>query len=139
MFQGSWTCSKCGGEIKELPFEPRSTSGLTCRDCYFNTKNGNQSGGSQSATLADDTVDTGAGSDIDDREIPPFDPDAANVASEPAPTDPEMASAPAATGRQMFTGDWKCASCGAAITSLPFQPRAIDGLKCLDCFKNSKG
>jgi len=34
MFQGNWTCSTCGKAITELPFEPRSTSGLTCRECH---------------------------------------------------------------------------------------------------------
>jgi len=34
MFQGNWTCSECGKDIKELPFEPRDTSNLMCRDCH---------------------------------------------------------------------------------------------------------
>lgn len=34
MHQGNWTCSGCGGDIKELPFEPRRTDGLLCRDCH---------------------------------------------------------------------------------------------------------
>lgn len=34
MHQGNWTCSGCGGTITELPFEPRSTIGLMCRDCH---------------------------------------------------------------------------------------------------------
>jgi len=36
MYQGNWTCSGCGGEIKELPFEPdpNRMDQLTCRDCY---------------------------------------------------------------------------------------------------------
>lgn len=34
MFQGNWKCSECGGAITELPFEPRSTEGLKCRDCH---------------------------------------------------------------------------------------------------------
>lgn len=35
-----WSCSQCGAEIKELPFQPRSdengvpTSPLFCRDCH---------------------------------------------------------------------------------------------------------
>ncbi len=39
--------------------------------------------------------------------------------------------------RQMFTGDWKCGGCGAAITELPFKPdpaREAD-LMCRDCHK----
>lgn len=34
MHQGNWTCSGCGKEITELPFEPRSTEGLRCRECH---------------------------------------------------------------------------------------------------------
>ena len=127
MFQGNWTCSKCGGEIKELPFEPRGTNGLTCRDCFMKDK-----GGSSTPAPA---VPTPAG-EMDDREVPPFDPDEAGAASEPAPESPEMAAAPAAsTEKKMFEGDWSCSVCGGAITQLPFQPRSTDGLKCIDCFK----
>ncbi len=34
MFQGNWTCAGCGAAITELPFEPRSTDNLMCRDCH---------------------------------------------------------------------------------------------------------
>lgn len=34
MFEGNWTCSGCGGSITQLPFEPRSTANLLCRDCH---------------------------------------------------------------------------------------------------------
>jgi len=34
MHQGNWTCASCGKEITELPFEPRDTSNLNCRDCH---------------------------------------------------------------------------------------------------------
>ena len=34
MFQGNWKCATCGNAITELPFEPRSTEGLQCRDCH---------------------------------------------------------------------------------------------------------
>jgi len=27
MYQGNWTCSECGAEIKELPFEPSGGKG----------------------------------------------------------------------------------------------------------------
>lgn len=37
--------------------------------------------------------------------------------------------------RQMFQGNWSCASCGNAITELPFEPRNTDNLKCRDCFR----
>lgn len=44
------------------------------------------------------------------------------------------------TQKKMFTGDWKCGSCGGAITELPFQPDpAREGsLKCLDCHKKGQ-
>ena len=34
MYQGNWTCSECGAEIKELPFEPSGDRPLLCRDCH---------------------------------------------------------------------------------------------------------
>ena len=34
MHQGNWKCSGCGATITELPFEPRSTEGLKCRECH---------------------------------------------------------------------------------------------------------
>jgi len=44
-------------------------------------------------------------------------------------------------GRQMYQGDWKCGSCGGAITELPFQPDPgrEDSLKCRDCFRKNDG
>lgn len=140
MFQGNWTCSKCGGAITQLPFEPRSNAGLTCRECYFKEKDGGAgSGGSSGGAHAPASdVDTGAGAELDDRDAPPFDPEGMGVASEPAPETPEMASAPVAE-KKMFEGDWKCATCDGPITSLPFQPRDVTNLKCIDCFKKSRG
>ncbi len=91
MFQGNWTCSGCGAAITELPFEPRSTDGLMCRDCHSKSKGNAQP---------------------------------SNNSSGEKPT---------------FSGDWKCATCGTAITSLPFQPRDTTNLKCGDCFKKSRG
>lgn len=38
MHQGNWTCSGCGGKITELPFEPRSSEGLKCRDCHSKSR-----------------------------------------------------------------------------------------------------
>lgn len=90
MHQGNWTCSGCQGDIKELPFEPRSTEGLMCRDCHSK-----KSGGGSSAQSSGE--------------------------------------------RKTYSGDWKCAGCRNAITSLPFEPRDTSNLKCLDCFKKSKG
>lgn len=42
--------------------------------------------------------------------------------------------------RQMFSGDWSCASCGKAITELPFQPdpARVDSLKCRDCHSQDR-
>lgn len=34
MFQGKWTCSQCGAEITELPFEPTGDRPIYCRDCH---------------------------------------------------------------------------------------------------------
>ncbi len=34
MFQGNWSCSECGAEITELPFEPDGERPLFCRDCH---------------------------------------------------------------------------------------------------------
>ncbi len=38
MFEGNWKCSGCGGEITQLPFEPKSEANLTCRECYMKNK-----------------------------------------------------------------------------------------------------
>lgn len=38
MFQGEWPCSGCGSTISELPFEPRNTENLKCRDCFVKSK-----------------------------------------------------------------------------------------------------
>ena len=37
-FEGSWTCSVCGGDITSLPFEPRNTTNLKCLDCFKASK-----------------------------------------------------------------------------------------------------
>jgi len=34
MFQGDWSCSKCGAKITELPFQPDGDRPLYCRDCH---------------------------------------------------------------------------------------------------------
>lgn len=43
--------------------------------------------------------------------------------------------------RQMFEGNWKCSQCGGAINKLPFEPNPerANTLKCIDCFKASRG
>ena len=41
MFQGDWKCSKCGTDIKQLPFNPtKGTDRLKCIDCWKKEKNG---------------------------------------------------------------------------------------------------
>ena len=70
-------------------------------------------------------------------DAPTFDPMAAPEAGI-APAPPEFADAPAATEKPKFSGEWSCSICGSSITSLPFEPRSTEGLKCLDCFKQSK-
>lgn len=142
MFQGNWTCSKCGGAITELPFQPRSDSGLTCRDCYFKDKGGGAPQGGGATAPQDDTIATGPASDMDDRQAPPFDPDmdmGGTMATEPPPPPPDDldGAVPATPGeRKMFQGDWQCSVCGTSITQLPFEPRGdASNLKCIDCFK----
>lgn len=34
MHQGKWECSGCGGAITELPFVPRETGNLKCKECF---------------------------------------------------------------------------------------------------------
>lgn len=40
MYQGNWKCSKCNGDITELPFEPDPArlEQLLCRDCHREKK-----------------------------------------------------------------------------------------------------
>jgi len=129
MHQGNWKCSKCGGAITELPFEPRGESGLTCRACYGKAKDAEQ-------TDAGTPDEAGVASEAPDMSDVPYDTESA--AGE-QPQAPDFEDAPVATGeRPKHTGDWKCSGCGAPITSLPFEPRSTENLKCLDCFKKSK-
>lgn len=118
MHQGNWKCSTCGGAINELPFEPRSESGLTCRTCYAKKKDSQQ---------ADETPVAA--------EAPAI-PDGAELAGEPAPAElPGTEASPTTDEKPKFSGDWKCASCGGDIKTLPFEPRNTENLKCIDCFK----
>lgn len=139
MHQGNWKCSKCGGAITELPFIPRSDSGLTCRTCYAKSKNPNGGGGSNGGGFHGAPIDTSAlgESAYDDRDVPDFaDFDSP---SSGGPMDDDGFSAIGATEAKPRTeGNWTCAECGGAITSLPFTPRDTSNLKCLDCFKRSK-
>ena len=128
MHQGNWTCSACGGAITELPFQPRSEEGLTCRSCWSKQKNGE--------TPAPSTPETGTST-----EAPHDAPEDAGIAAGPMEGDPfeGMEASPVTPGEKpKFEGDWQCSVCGGSITSLPFNPRSTDGLKCLDCFKQSK-
>lgn len=38
MFKGHWTCSDCGAEITELPFEPSPDRPIYCRECWSKRK-----------------------------------------------------------------------------------------------------
>lgn len=123
MHQGNWKCSTCGGVITELPFIPRSEAGLTCRSCYAKKNN-------KSAAPAPE---------MQVASEPPDIPDFAELAGEPDHSDDiGLGATPVSTERPRFTGNWQCAGCGAAITSLPFQPRDTSNLKCIDCFKSSR-
>jgi CxxC-x17-CxxC domain-containing protein len=127
MHQGNWKCSECGGAITELPFEPRSESGLTCRDCWKKGQNKQESSSPTESTA----------------EMPNDIPEDAAVAAGPMDDDPfagmETSDAPEPGEKPRFEGEWACAGCGTTITSLPFKPRGdASNLKCLDCFKASK-
>lgn len=140
MYEGNWKCSGCGGAITQLPFQPRSESGLTCRACYGKNKETEQ------VEQPIPELQT-ASEPMPMDDVPDF--DESQFASEPMPADDAFAgledSAPAAAGsgatggKPKVEGNWSCSGCGAAITSLPFEPRGNANLKCLDCFKASKG
>lgn len=34
MISGNWSCSQCGAEITEMPFEPDGVRPIYCRDCH---------------------------------------------------------------------------------------------------------
>lgn len=126
MHQGNWKCSKCGGSITELPFQPRSEAGLTCRTCYAKSRDQKPA-----AEVAAPEMGSPAGEILD---IPDF----AELASEPAPGDDFGGAVPVSTEKQKIAGNWQCATCGGAITSLPFTPRDTSNLKCLECYKRSR-
>lgn len=137
MHQGNWKCSKCGGAITELPFQPRSESGLTCRTCYAKGKDAEKTEEAEEAAPEMET----AGEPMPSDGIPDF--DESHVAGEPMPADDAfngLEGAVAATPgeKAKVEGKWTCSGCGAPITSLPFEPRNTTGLKCLDCYKQSK-
>ena len=106
---------------------PRSESGLTCRSCYAKQKGPSERSSEPDMSVASEAPDI---------------PDFAEVAGEPPPPDDfgGMATPVSSSGERVkFSGAWTCATCGGAITSLPFTPRNTSNLKCLDCFKQSKG
>jgi len=129
MYEGNWKCSGCGGAITQLPFQPRSESGLTCRSCYGKNKDlAAANAPAPGVTTATDVPDI---------------PEEAGFATEPPPLDDAFAgmeelqeTAPAE--KPKYSGNWSCSGCGNAITSLPFEPRNTSNLKCLDCFKANK-
>ena len=129
MFQGNWKCSSCGGEITELPFQPRSESGLTCRTCYAKSRNNDQS-----ASVAT----TGSVATPDEQEVPDDVSFEDSLATEPQADDGLNATAVSVGEKPRHEGDWTCSICGGSITSLPFLPRSTDNLKCIDCFKQGK-
>ena len=124
MYQGNWKCSSCGGAITELPFEPRSEKGLTCRACFMKQRDGG--------------VPAPAAPEMSSSDEPPDIPFDAEVASEPPPPPEFEGATDAPAEKPKFEGSWPCSVCGKEITSLPFEPRNTSGLKCLDCFKQSK-
>jgi len=134
MYQGNWKCSSCDGSITELPFQPRSESGLTCRTCFIKSKEAEKS--PSSAPIATNSDEPMSMDDVPDFEE-------SSIASEPMSADDALAGletvATSITGdKPKFEGNWTCSLCGSTITSLPFQPRDTSGLKCFECFKESK-
>jgi CxxC-x17-CxxC domain-containing protein len=132
MYEGNWTCSNCGGAITQLPFQPKSEKGLTCRTCWAKQKDATANTGP-----ADEMAPAAEPMPADD--VPDF--DESQLAGEPQPPEDDgLGGAPVTPGEKpKFSGDWQCATCGASITSLPFEPRNTSNLKCIDCFKASKG
>lgn len=137
MYEGNWKCSSCGGAITQLPFQPRSESGLTCRTCYAK--------GKEAENKEQPVPELQTASEAPPMDgAPDFDEYAA--ASGPMPADDAFdglddvgsAGTGSTDAKPTYSGDWSCAHCGTAITSLPFEPRGNANLKCLDCFKASK-
>lgn len=99
-----------------------------------------QKGGSSASPAPEPTVPT-ASEPMPDDGIPDF--DESQIAGEPMPPEDAFAGMEGATSvapgeKPKFEGDWHCAQCGGSITSLPFNPRNTDNLKCLECFKASR-
>ncbi|NBD73480.1 hypothetical protein GVX82_00350 [Patescibacteria group bacterium] len=126
MPHGNWPCSGCGGTITELPFEPRSEQGLLCREC-FKSKGRTSASGAHGAPATPRAGDGGNEVPLEAYE------EGAPPAGGPA------GGAGTGTHRQVFQGSWQCSVCGGEITQLPFEPRGTANLKCMDCFKKSRG
>lgn len=130
MYEGNWKCSSCGGVIAQLPFQPRSESGLTCRICFAKNRDIEKAEQPvpEMASVSEPMPDEG---------VPDF--DESFIASEPTPDESGFGGmntvAPASTEKQKVSGEWTCSQCGDGISSLPFTPRNTSNLKCLDCFK----
>ncbi|EKD49389.1 MAG: hypothetical protein ACD_63C00161G0001 [uncultured bacterium] len=45
MHKGNWTCSECGAEITELPFEPDGDRPIFCRECHQKKRDEHRGGG----------------------------------------------------------------------------------------------
>lgn len=134
MFEGNWKCSGCGGAITQLPFQPRSETGLTCRTCFAKGKEVEKK---EQPVPEMNTAN----------EAPPMDDapdfDEHGSMSEPMPADDAFAGLEGATStapseKKKIEGSWPCSTCDNVITSLPFEPKGTAGLKCLDCFKASR-
>lgn len=134
MYEGNWKCSGCGGSITQLPFQPRSESGLTCRTCYAKGKEAEQK-----EQPVPEMATASEAPPLDD--APDF--DESQLAGEPMPADDAFAGLDTAVAptpeKQKVAGSWPCSMCDNVITSLPFEPKGTAGLKCLDCFKASRG
>lgn len=130
MYEGNWKCSSCGGAITQLPFQPRSESGLTCRACFAKNKEAEKT--EQAAPEM-----AGTSEEMSTDGVPDF--DESHFAGEPAPDESGFEGldtvAPASKEKAKVAGEWTCSVCGGAITSLPFTPRSTNNLKCLECFK----
>jgi CxxC-x17-CxxC domain-containing protein len=135
MYEGNWKCSNCGGAITQLPFQPRSETGLTCRDCWMKAKDAEKG----AAPAAAPEMGGSSSGPMDDQDVPDFTEHDLGGGSAGPQDDDGLGGTPVTPGEKpKFEGDWQCAGCGASITSLPFQPRDTSNLKCIDCFKASR-
>lgn len=64
MHKGDWKCCGCGKAITELPFEPKVTNNLTCRECYASGKVIPKSNGGEKKMFEGDWKCSGCGCSI---------------------------------------------------------------------------